>query len=170
MEEKNDKTLINQSYKFLNIPTKKKRERIINLLSYCKEIRDTAYPLSNSLVTQLDLVEFTARKEEKDMVYVNGTLMLVDGDRSEERKLEAYIIEFGDKTNIYMDVIRVNVLDEPKMIRTSEELIESDDVIISVTSYSGGEATEHKTFSAEFSKCPSDDFIFREKSKQLSVL
>ena len=75
--------LIEQYYKFIGVP-KRMQNKILNTLSYCKEIRDTAYPMKDSLVTELQLVEFTARKE-KDLIYINGSLMLEDGDKHEVR-------------------------------------------------------------------------------------
>ena len=61
---------VEQYYKYIGIPNRKKQSRIYNLLSCCKEIRDTAYPMKNSTVTELQIVEFTARKE-KDLIYIN---------------------------------------------------------------------------------------------------
>ena len=56
------------------------------------------------------------------------------------------------------------------MIRTSEDLIEDEKNIISVTMYASGDASEEKMFSAEFPKNPTDDYIYGEKAKQLSAL
>ena len=75
--KKNKALLLEQYYRFEKIP-KTKQQRIINLLGYCKEIRNTAYPLPNSDVTTLQIVEFVARKE-KDIYYINGSLSLIDG-------------------------------------------------------------------------------------------
>ena len=91
MDKKDMQLLIEQYYKFIGVP-KRMQNKILNTLSYCKEIRDTAYPMKDSLVTELQLVEFTARKE-KDLIYINGSLMLEDGDKHEVRTFEAYIIE-----------------------------------------------------------------------------
>ena len=38
----------NNNYVFEGIRLKKKQQKIVTLLSSCKEIRDTAYPLNNS--------------------------------------------------------------------------------------------------------------------------
>jgi len=153
------------SYEFIGIKGKKKQQLIINLLNYCKEIRDTAYPLENSLVTELLLTDFIARKE-KDIIYVTGNLLLADGERNEKRYFEAYITENQGRYRIYLDISRLTVTDEPKMIRTTEELEEEDNDIISLTAYQSGESTENKTFSSKF---PKVDFT-KLKVQQLKVL
>ena len=162
--------LVEQYYKFIGVP-KKMQNKILNTLSYCKEIRDTAYPMKDSLVTELQLVEFTARKE-KDLIYINGSLVLEDGCQHEVRTFEAYIIEDKEegKTRVYMDITRIGVQDEPKMIRTSEDLIEEERNIISITMYASGESSEEKTFSAEFPKNPTTDHVFKQKAKQIGAL
>ncbi len=162
--------LMEQYYKFIGIP-KKQQPRIINILSYCKEIRDTAYPMKDSLVTELEIVEFTAHKE-KDLIYVNGSLFLEDGERHEARTFEAYIMENKTEgnTRVYLDITRVAVEDEPKMIRTTEELMEDEKNIISVTVYASGEASEAKSFSAEFPKNITDDYMMKKKAKQIGAL
>ncbi len=166
---KNDKILLEQNFKFIGITTQKKKNRITNLLSYCKEIRDTAYPMKDSTVTELQIVEFTAHKE-KDLVYVNGSLALVDGERKENRCFEAYIMEEQGESTIFLDISRVCVDDEPKMIRTTDKITENDRNVISITSYATLESTERKSFSAEFPKKEENDYFFREKLKQMSAL
>lgn len=170
MNKKQMEILVEQYYKFIGI-SKKNQNKILNTLSYCKEIRDTAYPMKGSNVTELNLIEFTARKE-KDIIYINGSLSLVDGDLSENRTFEAYIIEEKNegKTRVYMDITRLCVEDEPKMIRTSEDLVEDEKNVMSVTMYASCDTLETKMFSAEFPKNPSDEYIFVEKAKQLSAL
>lgn len=170
MNKKDMQILVEQYFKFVGI-SKKYQNRIFNILSYCKEIRDTAYPMKGSNVTELQMVEFTARKE-KDLYYINGSLSLVDGERSENRTFEAYIFEDKEegKTRVYMDITRLCVEDEPKMIRTSEDLLEDEKNVMSVAMYASGDASEEKMFSAEFPKNPSDDYIFTQKAKQLSAL
>ena len=171
MTEKDMQITMEQYYKYIGIPSAKKQHRILNLLSYCKEIRDTAYPMKGSLVTELQIVEFTARKE-KDLIYINGSLSLVDGERSENRCFESYIIEDKEesKTRIYTDITRLCVDDEPKMIRTSEEIYENDEKITTITTYSSGEAVEEKIFSAEIPRPAREDYIYYEKAKQLCAL
>ena len=83
------------------------QNKILDTLSYCKEIRDTAYPMKDSLVTELNLVEFTARKE-KDLIYINGSLMLEDGCRHEVRTFEAYIIEDKEIFNQIKNFFKTN--------------------------------------------------------------
>ncbi len=163
--------MMEQYYKFVGISKKAQQNRILNTLSYCKEIRDTAYPMKDSLVTELQLVEFTARKE-KDLIYINGSLMLEDGEKKEVRTFEAYIIEEKDegKTRVYMDITRICVQDEPKMIRTSEDLIEEENNILSVTVYASGDSSEEKTFTQEFPKNPTDDYVYKGKAKQIGAL
>ena len=140
--------LLEQYFRFEGVP-KKKQTRIIDILGYCKELRNTAYPMSNSNVTQLELVEFIAHKEQ-DIFYINGSMSLVDGERSENRTFEAYILENEDKLTVYLDVTRLCVEDEPKMIRTSETFVETQDTVMSLTKYAGGACFEEKIFSEEF--------------------
>ena len=167
---KTDMHIPSEQYNFIKIP-KKNQNRILNILSYCKEIRDTAYPMKNSQITELKLVEFTARKE-KDLYYLNGTLSLIDGDKYENRNFEAYIFEdkIEGKVRVYMDITRLFVEDEPKMIRTSEDLIEDETHVMTVTIYATSDSSEEKIFSAEFPKNSNLDFIYQESSKQLSAL
>ena len=142
--------LLEQYYKFEKIP-RKKQQRIIDLLGYCKEIRNTAYPLANSDVTTLQIIEFVARKD-KDIYYINGSLSLTDGTISENRVMEAYIFDSEDKITIYLDVTRLCVEDEPKMIRTSETFVESENTVLGVTKYAGCGYFEEKIYSEEFPK------------------
>ena len=165
-----EKVLLEQYYKFIGITTDKKKRHIINLLSYCKEFRDTAYPMKDSKVTELQIFEFTARKEKKDLIYVNGSLSLIDGERSENRSFDAYIMEEKGVATIYLDIARLCVNDEPKLIRTTDKITEDEQNVISVTSYAGLEATERKSFSSEFPKNPSEDYMVKEKVKQISAL
>ena len=170
MNKKDKQLLVEQEFKFIGVP-KRMQNKIFNTLSYCKEVRDTAYPMKDSLITELKLTEFTARKE-KDLIYINGLLTLEDGCKQEVRTFEAYIIEDKEegKTRVYMDITRLGVEDEPKMIRTSEDLIEEERNIIAITMYASGESSEEKTFSSEFPKNTNDENVLIEKSKQLSAL
>lgn len=170
MNKKDMQLLIEQYFKFIGIP-KRMQNKILNTLSYCKEIRDTAYPMKDSLITELQLTEFTARKE-KDLIYINGSLLLEDGCKQEVRTFEAYIIEDKEegKTRVYMDITRIGVQDEPKMIRTTEDLIEEEKNIIAITVYASGESSEEKTFSSEFPKNSSSDHVFKQKAKQIGAL
>ena len=170
MNKKDMDILIEQYYKFVNL-SKRSKNKILNTLSYCKEIRDTAYPMKDSKVTELQIVELTAHKD-KDFFYVNGSLSLVDGDRSENRTFEAYIMDDKKegKTRVFMDITRLCVEDEPKFIRTSDDLVEDEKNVMSVTMYASGYASEEKIFSAEFPKNPTNDYIYEEKAKQLSAL
>lgn len=162
---------IDKSYQYIGIASKKKQQRILNILTYCKEIRDTAYPMQNSLVTELELTEFTARKE-KDLIYINGSLLLKDGDQQENRYFEAYIIENEneDKTRVYMDITRLNVHDEPKMIRTNEILVEDEHNIMAVTAYALNESAEEKIYSSEFSKDIAEEYAITNNIQQLSAI
>ena len=170
MKEKDTKIIMEQYYKFIGIPNHKKQSKILSILNCCKEIRNTAYPMKNSNVTELQIVEFTARKE-KDLIYVNGSLSLTDGPLMENRCFESYIIEDFEngKIRVYTDITRICVEDEPKMIRTSEEFYENDEKITTLTTYSSSEASEEKVFSDEILKQP-DDYYYYEKAKQLCAL
>jgi len=163
--------LFEQYYRFNGISNKKKQNKILELLSYCKEIRDTAYPMNGSTVTELEIVEFSAHKE-KDLIYINGSLHLDDGIQSENRSFDAYICTEKDseKTRIYLDIIRLCVNDEPKMIRTFDDIYEKEDTIIDITSYTITDATEEKIFTAEIPKYPEEDFMYHKKTHQLSAL
>lgn len=153
--------LLEQYFKFEGIP-KKKQPRIIELLGYCKELRNTEYPMNGSNVREVELVEFSAHKE-KDIIFINGSLHLEDGDKSENRVFEAYILEDKDKTKIYLDVTRLCVEDEPKMIRTSETFVETNDTVLSVTKYAGCGLFEEKVFQEEF---PIPERIIKQKPKK----
>ena len=171
MIEKDMQILFEQRYRFIGISNKKKQEKIINLLSYCKELRDTAYPIKGSQVTELQLVEFCACKE-KDLIYINGSMSLVDGPASENRCFEAYIIEGKNQENtrIYMDITRLCVNDEPKMIRTTDEISYQEDSIIDVTSYTLTDATTEKKFYAEVPKAQAVENLVHTMSHQISAL
>ncbi len=171
MNKKDMQNLVEQYYKYVGISSKKRQTRILNILSYCKEIRDTAYPMKNSSVTELEILEFTAHKE-KDLIYINGSLALKDCDLSENRHFEAYIIEDKEegKTRVYMDITRINVEDEPRMIRTSEALVEKEYKVISITAYSTTDSTEEKVFSSEFPINPSNDYLLEKKCQQISAI
>ena len=156
-------TLLDQYYKFENIP-RTKRQRIINLLGYCKEIRNTEYPLPNSDARTLEIVEFTAKKA-KDLIYVNGSLMLDDGSSKEVRTMEAYIFEKDGNITIYLDVTRLNVgEDEQKLIRTTDSLVETGDSIMSVTKYASLGYFEEKIFQEEFPAAPELPINFYKKT------
>ncbi len=170
MNQKDMQIMMESYYRFIGIPKKKQLE-ISRILSYCKEIRNTAYPLANSKVTELDVVEFTARKE-KDIYYINGSLSLNDNDSYENRTFEAYIFTDNEtgKQRVYMDITRLCPKDEPKMIRTSEEFIETSNTVIGVTIYSSSDTIESKTFTEEFPKHDTEDNILVKKNKQLRAL
>lgn len=138
----------NEYYCFDGFPPKKQK-RIIELLSYCKEIRNTAYPMNGSKVTELKIVDFHAHKE-KNLVYISGSLSLTDGQLHENRTMEAYIFDAKDQATVYLDITRVSVSDEPKMIRTSENFVEEENTIIAITKYCGGECFEDKMYTEEF--------------------
>ena len=140
-----DKRLLSEQYfRFSGISNQKKREWLMNTLSYCKEIRDTLYPLDNSKVTELSIVEFTATKE-KDIYIVNGSLALEDGSRFEGRSFSAYISGNEMETRVYLDIVRegsnnvVTTSDSKyqKTIVTNETFVDAGDKILSITSYSG---------------------------------
>lgn len=164
---KHETDIINEQYYRFNKIPKNKQKRIITLLGYCKEIRNTAYPMQGSDVTELKIVEFSAQKE-KDMYYINGSLSLVDGDRIENRVMEAYIFDTDEKITIYMDVTRLCVNDEPKMIRTSENFVETADTIMAVSKYAGCGLFEEKVYSEEFPKSNEPSNYMIEYAKQLA--
>lgn len=164
--------LFEDKYRFIGISNKKNQNRVLNLLSYCKEIRDTAYPMNGSDTTELEIVEFTARKENKDLIYVSGSLNLFDGIQKECRTFEAYIMEekTEGRTRIYLDVTRLCVNDEPKMIRTSDDIYEKEDTVIVLTNYTLTDSTERKEFMAEVPKMSTADNIIKTMTRQISAL
>ena len=170
MSEKELQKCYEDNYHFIGISVKKKQKRILQLLSYCKEIRDTAYPMKDSNVTELTLEEFVARKEN-DFVSVTGKLSLKDNERIENRCFEAYILEDKEKNEIrvYMDTTRICVNDEPKLIRTTEKIIEDDSKVSVITNYASSETSEEKTISTEFNQ----DYeynLFYNRNTQISAL
>lgn len=125
---------MNSNYHFIGI-NGAKRERLIELLHCCKEIRDTSYPMNNSLVTNLHIVEFTASKLS-DVYTIDGILLLKDGDREEKRTFEANIIDEGNlEVQIYLDIERPSKKAN-KIIKTSESIKESDSMFTVYTKYS----------------------------------
>lgn len=171
MDNRDMQLLSEQYFRFEGISSKKKQQRIFDILSYCKEIRNTAYPMANSNITELEVVEFAAHKE-KDHIYINGSMSLVDGDRSENRWLTAYIFEYPDedKSRVYMEIERLCVDDEPKLIRTTEEITEVDNTITTVTVYASGDASEQKNFVEVFEKNETELQTSLKKNIQLSAL
>lgn len=166
MDKQNE---IDSRYSYIGISSNKKKKEILYLLSYIKEIRDTAYPLKNSMISELKIDNFVARKE-KDIILVNGELLLEDCDSCEKRSFEAYIMEINkNKYRVYLDVIREKNSDEPKMIRTIEE-IDLNDKIKVITKYNQMEGIEEKTYTAEIEKGEEIDFYSRQNVEQLSVL
>ncbi len=174
MDKADVQILLDEYYQFIGIASKKKQNRILTLLSYCKEIRDTAYPMNNSKVTELTLTEFIARRE-KDLIYINGSLKLEDGEYFENRTFEAYIIEDVEeqKTRVYMDITRLGVTDEPKMIRTTEVISEAKKRSVSViTTYASTDSIEEKVTSFEIPKSSlkGEDYILQKKLQQISAI
>lgn len=127
------KCFLKQYYRLIGIPDRK-RSRIIEILGYCKEIRDTAYPLKNSIVTELKIIEFTANKD-KDIYTINGTLQLKDGELEEKRNFEANIIESPGEIKVYLDISRLCKNGKTALIRTSDSIFETTASIITVTKY-----------------------------------
>lgn len=167
MAKKNIK--FNSNYQFIGITSQKKKQWIINILSHCKEIKDTVYPLKDSLVTELKIDSFNAYKD-KDVICVDGKLSLHDNEKIEERSFIAYITESPKETHVYLDITRLNVTDEPKMIRTSETFTEEEDYLKSITNYSQTDCLEEKTFINNFPKEINFDQFLEQMSQQLSAL
>lgn len=145
---KTQKKIYEEKYKFYGIP-KKNQKKIIEVLSSCKEIRNTEYPMKNSLVTELKILDFSAHKE-KDVISVVGNLILRDGEKTEQRCFEAYIMELEEEIKVYLDVDRLCVQDEPKKIRTKETLTKISNIIKTKTIYNSSDFQEEKEFKDEF--------------------
>ena len=165
---KNDKFNFEERYRFFGIP-KKNQKKIINLLSSCKEIRNTEYPLKNSLITELKIVEFTAHKE-KDVISITGSLILRDGEKNEQRCFEAYIMENEEETKIYLDVERICVNDEPKKIRTKESIVEKNGNIKAVIIYNSTDFQEEKEYNEEFPMSIVGENLLDINTNQLSAI
>lgn len=140
-----------EGYVFEGIKTKKAREQIIRLLKCCKEIRNTAYPLKNSSVTELSIVDLRAQKQ-KDYIYVTGTLLLKDNKEEETRTFEAYITNKENENHILLDITRIELKETPKMIRTTDIIREEEDLIISQTTYCGIGYLQEKSYQEELDK------------------
>ena len=170
MSEKELQKCYEDNYHFVGISSKKRQKRILQILSYCKEIRDTAYPMKDSNVTELSLNEFVARKEN-DFVSVTGKISLKDYDKVENRCFEAYILEDKDtnEVRVYMDTTRICVDDEPKLIRTTEKIIETDSKVSVITNYASSETSEEKTISTEFNQDIEYSLLYR-RNTQISAL
>ena len=169
--DKSKRLLSEQYYRFNGINSQKKKQWLINTLSYCKEVRDTLYPLDNSLVTELSIVEFSAMKE-KDIYILNGSLILEDGDRFESRSFCAYISGNEMESRVYLDIVRNgsdNIVVEgnkksQKTIVTNETFVDAGDKILSITSYSG---MDRKIFNDEIPKREGN--LLEERSLQLGA-
>ncbi len=154
------------NYEFEGIRLKKKQEKIVTLLCSCKEIRDTAYPLPNSLVTELSLVDLHVLKQ-KDYIYLTGELLLEDNGNSEKRNFVAYLTEKDKEYHILLDVTRC-VDNKIKMIRTTDIIKEEENHIVSSTTYCSIDYLEEKVFCQEFPKGYLDGM--HNVSEQLSAL
>ena len=152
-------------YVFDGIRLKKKQQKLVTLLSSCKEIRDTSYPLDNSTVRELTIESLHASKQ-KGYTYITGTLLLSDGEE-EYRNFVAYMTEKDNEYHILMDITRVNDK-EPKMIRTTDIIVEEEDKIISHTSYCNIGLLEEKIFEEVFSKNYLEERYIRN-AEQLSA-
>lgn len=157
-----------QPYRFVGIQ-KNRQEEIFNIISCCKEIRDTAYPIKDSFVTQLEIRQFVAVKE-KDMISVSGDLMLVDSEVSEKRYFEAYIMDNGNEVRVYLDVTRFGTTDEPRVIRTSEVIKEKKNRIEVVTKYEHGDVMFEQNYSNVLSRQEYEEEVRRSKFMEVSTL
>ena len=125
---------MNNNYHFIGI-NGAKRERLVELLHCCKEIRDTNYPMSDSIITNLKVLEFTASKLS-DVYTIDGILLLKDGEREEKRTFEANIIEDENlEAHIYLDIERSDKISS-RIIKTSESIKENDSMFTVYTKYS----------------------------------
>ena len=132
------------NYHFIGI-NGAKRERLIELLYCCKEIRDTMYPMKDSIVTNLQIKEFTASKLN-DVYTIDGILLLQDGERTEKRTFEANIID-DEEIKIYLDIERT-VKGSEKIIKTSESIRESESMFTVYTKYSQINDKDEKNYVA----------------------
>ena len=157
---------VKDNFVFDGIRLKKRQQKIVTLLMSCKEIRDTAYPLENSNVTELTITELYASKQ-KGYTYISGSLSLEDGMAQEKRSFVAYLTEKNNEHHILLDITR-NIDNENKMIRTTDIITEEKDNIVSQTSYCSIGFLQEKVFSEEFPKGYLDNTPV--KTEQLSAL
>lgn len=157
---------IKNNFIFEGIKLKKRQQKIVTLLSSCKEVRDTAYPLDNSNVTELVIKELYASKQ-KGYTYLSGILQLEDGEKEESRNFVAYLTEKNNEYHILLDITR-NINGENRMIRTTDIIQEEEENIISHTSYCSIGFLQEKVFSEEFPKGYLDSTPV--KTEQLSAL
>ena len=143
-----EKDLISDNFIFEGIKSKKAQERIVKLLKCCKEIRNTAYPLDNSDITSLSIVDLKAQKQ-KDYIYITGTLLLKDKRKEEKRTFEAYITSKTKEEHVLLDITRIGLKETPNMIRTTDIIIENDKDITSTTTYCGIGYLQEKIYSEE---------------------
>ena len=171
--DKDERTISERYYVFQGINSNQKKEWLITSLFNCKEVRDTLYPLDNSDVKQLFIVEFHARKE-KDMYVVNGSLLLEDKDRYEGRTFNAYISSSKGETRVYLDIVRegtenkvVTMTEEyQKTIVTNEKFVDAGDKILTVTSYSG---IPGMVFEDEIPKRDRNNSLIEENCKKMGA-
>ncbi len=157
---------VKDNFVFEGIKQKKRQQKIVTLLSSCKEIRDTAYPLENSNITELIISELSASKQ-KGYTYLSGSLLLEDGEAKEKRSFVAYLTEKNNEYHILLDITR-NIDTEYKMIRTTDIITEEENNIVSKTSYCSIGFLQEKVFSEEFPKDYLDSTPV--KTEQLSAL
>ena len=156
----------NLNYIFKKIP-KKDRQKIFDILNSCKEIRNTSYPLKNSSESQAEIIEFTATKND-GIVRINGKIKLNSKEQSEERWIDASIINNLDEIRVFLDVTRVT--EEPKIIRTIETFNETKNKVKAIIKYNASDLYEEKIFEEEFEKNKKNYLEEGKKSIQLSAL
>lgn len=156
---------MNDNYIFEGLRTKKAKEKVLKLLKCCKEIRDTAYPLKNSKITELSIVDLKAQKQ-KDYIYVTGSLLLKDKKEEEHRTFEAYITSKEQEDHVLLDITRIDLKETPNMIRTTDIITENEKNIVSKTTYCGIGYLQEKIYLEELDK----NLLSSLKAKQLSVL
>lgn len=138
-----NEVLEEEFYRFQGPFKRKDKENLFRILSCCREIRNTKYPIHNSKNTELKIVEFQAHKESS-MIHVNGSLSLDNDDKTdcENRTFDAYIIKEKDaSTKVYLDITRLCVPEEPKMIRTNEQLIPTENGYLDIGIYVSNDET-----------------------------
>ena len=157
--------LMSENFIFEGIKSKKTQEKIVKLLKCCKEIRNTAYPLKDSTITELSIIDLKAQKQ-KDYIYITGTLLLKEKRKEEKRTFEAYITSKTKEEHVLLDITRIGLKETPNMIRTTDIIIENDSDIISTTTYCGIGYLQEKIYSEELDK----NLKPKLNKEQLSVL
>ena len=138
---------MSSNYVFYGV-NKAMKEKILDILSYSKEIRNSKYLVNGN--GKFDITSLDVRKNQ-DIYVILGTIKCDDVERS----IEAYMIG-EERVKLYLDVRKDNNL----ISKTSESFVICDDKVIVTTEY----ALTDEVFRDELVFDDSEDF------EQLGIL